>query len=461
MEQRGQWSSRLGFILAAAGSAVGLGNLWKFPYITFENDGGAFVLVYLACILAVGLPIMMAEILIGRRTQRNAVGAMREGVGPRWAWVGGLGVLTGFILLGYYNVVAGWTTRYFVTCLKWSLGTYVPGSSSPEAFGAFAADGGTQVGLAALFMAFTIGVVGSGVSKGIERAAKLLLPMLLGIMVIMLINALRMPGAGEALRFIFRPSFDELTTHGALEALGHSFFTLSLGMGAMITYGSYMSREDSVVRASGMVVLLDTAIALLATIIMFSVIFSQAGLADSIGRSTAGMLFITLPELFYTMVPLGGWLAPLFYILVGFAALTSTVSLLEVIVAYFIDEHGWSRRRSTLLCGLGCFALSILCALSLGAVTGLSTIEVFSGKSGLFDTLDHLVSNWLLPVGGLLVTLAAGWFMSTSATREELEAGDITPFFRYRMWQFFIRFVSPVAVAIIIIAVLLGRADFT
>jgi NSS family neurotransmitter:Na+ symporter len=457
---RGQWSSYAGFILAAAGSAIGLGNLWKFPYITWNNHGGAFVLVYLVCIAAVGLPIMMSEILIGRKVRRSSVGALRTAAGPRWAWVGGLGVISGFVILGYYTVVAGWTIRYFFKCLGWSLRGYVPGASSSDAFEAFAGSGGFQILLAAIFMSFTMSVVYAGVGKGIERIARQLMPVLFGILVLLLASALTMEGAGAAMRFIFMPRFADLPARSVLEALGQAFFTLSLGLGTMITYGSYMSRKESVVRSSVAVVVLDTVIAISASLIMFSVIFSKPGMAEQIGKSTVGMLFITLPELFYTVVPMGALLAPLFYVLVGFAALTSTISLMEVPVAYFIDEKGWTRRRATMLCGGLSFFLSILCGLSLGASDAMSRFEIFTGKGGVFATLDHLATNWMLPVGGFFITLAAGWAMTRDATHAELMDGTAPRWFRYGAWRFFIRYVAPVAVAAIIIAVMAGM-DFS
>jgi NSS family neurotransmitter:Na+ symporter len=458
--ERGQWSSHAGFILAAAGSAIGLGNLWKFPFITWHNHGGAFVLVYLLCITVVGLPIMMSEILIGRRIRRSPVGALRAAAGPRWAWVGGLGVVTGIVILGYYTVVAGWTIRYFFKCLGWSLRGYVPGTSSGDAFAAFAGNGGFQIILSAIFMSFTISVIYAGVTKGIERISRQLMPILFGILVLLLVSALTMEGTGAAIRFIFVPQFNELPPRGVLEALGQAFFTLSLGMGTMITYGSYMSRKESAVTSAIAVVLLDTLIAISATVIMFSVIFSKAGMAEQIGKSTVGMLFITLPELFYTVVPMGAILAPLFYVLIGFAALTSTISLMEVPVAYFIDERRWTRRRATMLCGGLAFVLSIFCGLSLGANEAMSSFEIFTGKGGVFATLDHLAANWMLPVGGFFITLAAGWAMSRDATREELEGGGTPGWFRYGVWRFFIRYVAPVAVAAIIIGVMAGM-DFS
>jgi len=460
-QARGHWGSRLGFIIAAAGGAIGLGNLWKFPYITFENEGGAFVLVYLVCILVVGLPIMIGELLIGRKTQLNAAGAYAKAVGPHWVHAGRLGVLTGFIILGYYTVIAGWSLYYIVLCTGWSLSGYEPGASSPAAFGEFVGNGPMQLLLSFLFMAATMTVILKGVGKGIEKLTSTLMPILIAILVLMLFSALRMSGAGDALHYIFVPDMARFHASSALEALGHAFFTLSLGMGAMITYGSYMRRQDSVVSSALAVVVLDTFIALLATIIMFCVIFSVPGLKESIGRSTVGMLFITLPEQIYTALPAGRLLGPLFYLLVALAALTSTISMLEVIVSWLIDERGMSRAKATISGGLGALFVSVLCALSLGAIGGLSTFHVFPGKNGVLDTLDHLASNWLLPIGGFLLTIAVGWFMSKQSTYEELVDEHTPSWFNFGMWRFFVMVVAPIAVGTIIGFVIFAGRDFS
>jgi len=459
-EQRDHWSSRAGFVLAAAGSAVGLGNLWKFPYITWENDGGAFVLVYLICVLVVGLPIMIAEIMLGRGAQLSAVGAFKKMIGPRWGFVGALGVLTGFVMLGYYSVIAGWSIRNFVACMRWSISGFPTEANHGAEFGAFVSDGPLQLATTILFMGVTILVVYRGIGKGIEKLARFLMPALLAILALLLVSAMNMPGAGQALNFLFRPNFAELEWSSVLEALGHSFFTLSLGMGAMVTYGSYMSRKESVVRASVTVVLLDTVVALVASAIMFSVIFSTAGLAESLGKSSVGMLFVTLPSQFYTSIPFGTILAPLFYILVGFAALTSTVSILEVVTAYFVDQHGIDRKKASLGAGGGILALGLVCALSNGAVGALSNFEVFAGKQGVLGNLDHLASNWFLPVGGFLITLTVGWVMAKGIARREIVDANTPGWFHYGTWKFFIRYVAPLAVGLIILFVLLGR-DFS
>jgi NSS family neurotransmitter:Na+ symporter len=306
-----------------------------------------------------------------------------------------------------------------------------------------------------------VAVVYFGVQKGIERIAKLFLPVLFAILLLLLISALGMSGSGEALGFIFRPNFHELEPGGVLEALGHSFFTLSLGMGAMITYGSYIDRTQSIVKASAVIVVLDTLIALVATIIMFSVIFSVPGMEEQVGGSTVGMLFISLPQLFYTEVPFGTLLGPLFYVLVALAALTSTISLLEVVAAYVIDEHGIERHKATMMCGSAIFVFTIMAALSFSDAPVLATMEIFAGKVGWFSTADHFVSNWMLPTGGLAITIAAGWFMTREDTEGQLADDTAPAWFRYGVWRFFIRFVSPLAVGAIIIAVLFFGVDFS
>ena len=462
-QPRDNWSSNTGLILAATGSAIGLGNLWKFPFITWENNGGAFVLVYLICIAAVGLPIMLAELLIGRRSQKSAVGALME-VSGKWSGlgrvVGAWGVITGFILLSYYMVIAGWSLFYFVKSLGWSLGGFPAGLSAGDLFGEQVSNVGLQLLLSLGFSIGTISVVYFGVSRGIERIARLFLPVLFGILLLMLVSALRMDGAGEALAFIFRPNFSELPREGVLEALGHSFFTLSLGMCAMVTYGSYVARDQSIVKAGGAIVALDTLIALFATVVMFSVIFSVAGMREQVSGSPVGMLFISLPQLFYTDVPFGVLLGPLFYVLVAFAALTSTIALLEVVTSYLIDQRGIGRHKATIGAGAAIFVFTILAALSFTGEGFLSTMTVFGDKAGWFSTADHLVSNWMLPTGGFFVTLAAGWLMTRQATESELLDGSEPRWFHYGAWRFFIRWVAPVAVAAIIIAVIVG-VDFS
>ena len=457
---RGHWGSNVGFILATSGSAIGLGNLWRFPYMTWENNGGAFVLVYLICVAAVGLPILMAELLIGRRSQKSTVGALRECAGPWWGVIGVWGVLCCFLLLSFYTVIAGWSLYYFARTAAWSVGGYPTGLATGAIFNAQVGDTGLQLLLSLAFSLTTAGVVWCGVRDGIERLARVALPVLFGILVLLLVSALGMSGSGQALRFLFQASFADLDAGSMLGALGQSFFSLSVGMGGMITYGSYLSRKHSIVKASAVIVALDTLIAVIASVVMFSVIFSVAGMTEQVGASPVGMLFISLPELFYTAVPFGVLLAPLFYVLVAVAALTSTISLLEVVTSYLIDEHALERRRATLLAGGAIFVFTVFAVLSFAGAPFFSSLTVFADKSGWFSTVDHFVSNVMLPSGGLAVTLAAGWFVSRRVSRAELVDGNQPGWFRYGAWLGFIRFVAPAAVLAMIIAVLFGR-DFS
>jgi neurotransmitter:Na+ symporter, NSS family len=465
-QQRGQWSGKMGFILAAAGSAVGLGNLWKFPYITLENDGGAFVLVYIAAIILVGMPIMAAEILLGRSTQKDPVGAFRllsknKPGGKLWTGVGMLGIVTGFVILSYYSVVAGWTIRYIGMAISGHLGQLAlsPDTASlGNFFGGFLGDGDQQVLYHSLFMLATITVVYFGVAKGIERVAKVLVPLLFVILIALTIYSTTTTGFGEAMRFIFRPNFAELTSGAVLEALGHSFFTLSLGMGAMLTYGSYMRRKDSIPMATLTISFLDTVIAILACIIMFSIIFTmrQIDPGFEVGKS-ATILFTTLPLVFYKL-PGGNIISAFFYMLVAFAALTSTISLMEVVSSYVIDEFKWPRKLAVLTMGGAILIFGSLSALSLGSNDGLSSINLIGREStaGVFGTLDYLASNWFLPVGGLMIALFAGWGLSRKETKTELEDGH-GEMAAYSAWRFCIRFAAPIAVGAIIVSVILGR----
>ncbi len=458
VSSRGTWSGRLGFILAAAGSAVGLGNLWKFPYITYENGGGAFVLVYLGAIVLVGLPVMMAEILLGRRAERNPVGAFRvlsQGkAGARlWPGVGMLGVISGFVILSYYSVVAGWTVRYIGLAVSGRLETLAAHPKELEAFfREFLSSGTQQVLFHTLFMGATVGIVILGVQKGIERATKVLMPLLFVILLVLVGYSVTTPGFGEAIAFLFRPNFGQLTRGAVLEALGHSFFTLSLGMGAMLTYGSYMRRDNSILKASAVITFLDTLIAIMACIVMFSVIKSF----DFEVTKSAVILFTTLPTVFIQL-PGGSLVSALFYLLVAFAALTSTISLLEVVSSFAIDELGWGRRRASLTMGAAIWVFGVLSAVSLGANETLSGINLIgrSSTEGVFGTLDYLASNWFLPVGGFFIALFAGWSLGRRESQETLEEGH-GPMAVYSFWRFLVRFVAPLAIGAIIVSVILG-----
>lgn len=437
---RALWASRLGFILAAAGSAVGLGNIWKFPYIAGENGGGAFVLVYLLCIALVGLPIMMAEFMIGRHTRRDAVGAFIALEHRRSFWViaGWTSVLAAFLILSYYSVVAGWTLDYVYRALTGSF-TGLPAEKIEGLFDGLIADGPRQILWHLLFIMLCLGIVIGGVQRGIERWAKILMPVLLALLAMLFVNGMLSKGAWEGINFMFRPDFHKLTPDAVLEALGHAFFTLSLGMAAMITYGSYLNRNEDLLGSSLRIVLLDTVIALMAGLAIFPIVFS-VGMEPGAGP---GLIFKTIPVVF-SKITGGPLLAILFFLLLAFAALTSAISLLEAQVAYLIDERGWGRKRATsFLAGLA-FVVGLPTALSFNSLAEWKII----GERTFFDSADLLTSNYLLPISGLLTAIYVGWFWSGTEEKQELIAGGSG--WIYPLWHFLIRFVSPVAVAIVL-----------
>lgn len=439
-QMRGQWASRLGFILAAAGSAIGLGNIWKFPYITGQNGGGAFVMVYLLCIALIGLPIMISELMLGRHTRKDAVGAFiaLEGKGTSWQLAGWVSVAAAFIILSYYSVVAGWTLDYVWRALQ---GAFVGQSAAAieQQFDGLIGDGTRQIICHLGFIVLSLAIVIGGVHKGIERWSKILMPVLFALLLLLFVNGLLSAGATEGLRFMFYPDFSKLTPASVLEAMGHSFYTLSLGMAIIITYGSYLDNDVNLVGAGLRVALLDTAIALMAGLAIFPIVFA-VGMEPSAGP---GLVFKTIPIVF-AQLPGGYLLAILFFLLIAFAALTSTISLLEAQVAYLIDERGWGRKKATTFLALLCFVVGIPSALSYNV---LGSWTLF-GERTFFDSIDLIASNYLLPISGLLIALYVGWFWKGEAEKEELRAGNAP--WVYPVWHFMIRYVSPLAVAMVL-----------
>ncbi len=422
----------MGFILAAIGSAIGLGNIWRFPYITGQYGGGAFVLVYVGCVLVVGIPIMLAEFLIGRKTQRNCVGAFRS-LRPRSLWVvtGWLGVVSGFVILSFYGVVGGWVLHYtFLSIRNGFMGL------SPEEvsgmFAALAASPVQQIIGQTLFMLVTISIVAGGIHRGIERSNKIMMPALFVLLCALLVYSLQTEGARAGVEFLLHPRWDHMSPTGILEALGQAFFSLSLGMGAMITYGSYLSRETNLVRASCYVAMGDTLVAILAGFVIFPLVFTFQ-LEPGGGP---GLIFQTLPIAF-SQLPAGIIVGSAFFVLLAFAALTSAISLLEVVVAYFIDEQGWSRPKTTWLMGTIIFACGVPSAI----------------WNNVFGIMDQLATNYLLPFGAFLIAIFVGWVLTQRERLAEFEPNEIRTF-TYRGWSFLIRFVSPVAVAVIFLHLL-------
>ena len=437
---RGNWASTAGFVLAAAGSAVGLGNLWRFPYITGENGGGLFVVIYLACIALVGLPILLAEVVIGRAAQRSPVGAFKRLAAPRspWTGLGWLGIVAASGILSVYAVVAGWALHYTFLAVSGGLSKLGP-EEVESLFGAVYSNAGLNLFWTLVFMALTVGVVSAGVHRGIERWSRMLMPMLLGMLLLLFIKALTLDGFGPAVDFVFGFHTDRLTPAGVLEALGHSFFTLGVGVGIMVTYGSYLRRDANIVTDALAVTFLDTLVALLACLVLFPITFTY-GMEPSEGP---GLVFTNLPMAFVQM-PAGNLLAGVFFGLLFLAALTSAISMLELPTAYLVDERGWSRRRATLIAGGVISLMAIPAALSGATSLFGQNLEALFG-SNWFDLVLDTVSNWMMPVGGLGFALFAGWRLTEVTRRAQFPPGMIWVF--YRGWLVVLRFVVPVAVA--------------
>lgn len=446
--KRGLWSSRLAFVLAATGSAVGLGNIWKFPYVTGENGGGAFVLVYLLCIAIVGIPIMMAEVMIGRRGGRSPVNSLRliaerDRLKPAWKLVGAVGVLAGFLILSFYSVIGGWAISYVGTTASGQLA-----GQSADAVGAIfsglLSNPGTLLAWHTLFMVMVMVVVARGVRSGLERAVSILMPALFVLLLIVVGYAMTTGHFGQAAAFLFQPDFSKLTTSGILVALGHAFFTLSLGMAVMMAYGSYLPKNISIAKTSITVSVIDTGVALLAGLAIFPIVFAN-GLEPGAGP---GLIFQTLPLAFGQM-PMGTLFGTLFFVLLIFAAWTSGISLLEPIVEWLEEQKGMNRTVSTVAAGVVCWALGIASILSLNLwadFAPLSFVPMLEGKT-IFDLLDFFTANILLPLGGLMVAVFAGWVMSRQAMENELALSPAM----FKLWFVTVRFITPIAVAVVFI----------
>ncbi|MFO8001644.1 MAG: sodium-dependent transporter [Marinilabilia sp.] len=424
---RDNFSGKFGIIAAAAGSAIGLGNIWRFPYILGENGGGAFLLVYLLFVLIIGVPVMISELLIGRKAQQNVFGAFRK-LAPRQHWylIGVMGVGAAFLILSFYSVVAGWTLQYVYLSITDALS----GNSPSEMVAVF--EGVQDAKLQSivwtlLFMGGTAYIVRSGIEKGIEKYTKILMPVLLVIIIALNIRAVTLEGASEGLAFLFNPDFSKLNSDVVLEALGQAFFSLSIGMGVIVTYGSYIKKSESLGGTALSVSFADTIIALLAGVAIFPAAFAF-GMEPNQGP---GLVFVTLPNIFNQMAG-GYFFGLLFFILLAIAAFTSSISLLEVVVAYFTEELKLRRKQATWIAAGIIAVLAVACALS----------------SSVFGGFDYVSSNILLPLGGLFVVIFVGWIMGVSLPREEIEADGKKA--RYYAWfVFIIKFVAPIAIALV------------
>ncbi|MCK5730717.1 MAG: sodium-dependent transporter [Draconibacterium sp.] len=439
-QNRDKFSSRFGVIAAAAGSAVGLGNIWKFPYIAGIYGGAAFLFVYLAFIVAIGLPVMLSELIIGRKSQRNAFGAFKVlAPGTPWKYIGILGVSAAFLILSFYGVVAGWSVQYIILSIQDGFS-----SKSPEEitslFTTLTKSPIKPVILQLGFMVATGAIVIVGVKKGIEKYTKILMPLLVVILIGLAIKSVSLEGAKAGLDFLFKPDFSKLTGEGVLSALGHAFFTLSLGMGTLITYGSYIRKDNNLIRTVVEVTVADTVIAILAGVAIFPAVFAF-GIEPTEGP---GLIFVTLPNVFHQM-PGGFAFSILFFVLLTVAALTSSISILEVVVAYFKEEFKMSRKGATILGTILISMLGVLCSLSMGV---LEPYTIFG--LNIFDLMDWISANLLLPIGGLFIALFIGWFFGRKKVEEEVANGGKLTGALLSVFIFLVKFIAPIAIAIVL-----------
>jgi len=440
---RSQWSSKIAFIMAAAGSAVGLGNIWRFPYVTAENGGGAFVVLYLIVIVLLGFPVMLLELSIGRASQKNPVGAFRKlRPGTPWVIVGFLGVTTGIAILSYYIVVAGWTVGYVLKSITFDL--------DPAGFKAFAADIPLQVTYFLLFLVLTIGVVAFGIKGGIERITRILMPLLVGLMVLLIIRSLTLDNAMEGLKFYLVPDFSKVTGKTFIYALGQGFYSLSLGMGAMITYGSYISKKDNLVSSGAYVCLFDTLIALMAGLIIFPALASLG----HVHEKGATLVFEVLTGLFNEMA-LGAVVAIVFFFLLAIAALTSTISLVEVVTSYLVDERRIPRKKAVWLVAAGAVFLGIPCALSFGGVKVFTNfLPVGDGYMNVLAVLDFIFGNLALTLGALLMYIFAVYSWKMHNAVDDVLTGCPGVKRWAFLWKWMLTFVAPIAIGAMLIYIL-------
>lgn len=436
---RATFGSKIGIILATVGCAVGLGNIWRFPYMVGANGGAAFLLVYFVCILLLGLPVMITEFFIGRRSRRNAAGAFKV-MAPetRWSLIGYNGVLAAFLILGFYSVVAGWTLEYIVQAFTGSL----KGKSAADFtadFELFSEGIVRPILWTAAFIGLTHLIIISGVKRGIERASKVMMPLLFFILIALCIRSVTLPDAREGLLFLFHPDFGKITSSVILSAMGQAFFSLSIGMGCLITYSSYFSKDTNLQTTALQVTLLDTLVAVLAGIMIFPAVFSF-GIAPTAGPE---LVFITLPNVF-EQLPLGSVWSFVFFVLLALAALTSTISLHEVATAYVHEEYRLSRGKAAWFVSAGVLVLGILSSLSMGI---LKEYTIFGLT--FFDLLDYVTAKIMLPAGGMFICIFVGTRIDRKILKEELTNHGSIPFHFFRTYAFFMKYIAPIAIGVI------------
>ena len=439
MPKQEQWTSKLGFILAAAGSAIGLGAIWKFPYMTGTNGGGIFFLLFILFTLIIGAPILIAEFTIGRNTQKDAIRAYKQiAPGKPWVLIGYGGVIASIILLSFYSVVGAWILSYLARSFTGSLSN-LSQEEYGNLFNTIIASPYETVIAQFIFMLLTVWVVQGGVSKGIEKANKYMMPSLFILFIILLIRSLTLDGAMEGVKFFLKPDFSVLTGHTILMALGQSFFALSVGISVMVTYASYLSKKEDITKSALSVVGLNIFISLLAGLVIFPAVFAL-GFDPSSGP---GLVFVVLPAVF-NEITFGALFMTIFLILLLFATLTSAFSILEIVVASMIKGKTEKRRRASWIAGLLVFLIGIPSALSYGV---LGDVKLFDKI--IFDLADYLVSNLALPLGALFISLFIGWQMKRIAVQKEFEMGADPGFSFFKLWYFLIRFIVPIAIILV------------
>ena len=445
-KDRGNFGSKLGVILASAGSAVGLGNIWRFPYETGNHGGAAFILIYLGCILLLGLPIMIAEFLIGQHSQANTARAYQIlAPGTQWRWVGRMGVLAGFLILGYYSVVAGWTLEYIFEAVSNSFAGKTP-AEFISSFQSFSSNPWRPALWLTLFLLATHFIIGKGVEKGIEKSSKIMMPTLFIIILVLVGCSVTLPGASRGIEFLLKPDFSKVDGNVFLGAMGQAFFSLSLGMGCLCTYASYFSKDTNLTRTAFSVGIIDTFVAVLAGFIIFPAAFS-VGIQPDAGPS---LIFITLPNVFqqaFSGIPVLAYIfSVMFYVLLALAALTSTISLHEVVTAYLHEEFNFTRGKAARLVTAGCILLGILCSLSLGVTKDFTIFGL-----GMFDLFDFVTAKLMLPLGGLLISIFTGWYLDKKLVWSEITNNGTLKVPIYKLIIFILKYVAPIAISVIFI----------
>lgn len=448
--RRASWGSRVGFILAVAGSAIGLANIWRFPYIVGKHGGAAFIIIYLLCLALMGFPVFISEILIGRATQTSPVGAFRKLGGSLWSMAGGLTVFTGFIVSAFYSAVAGWILGYLVEATLGNISFFHSTEHAAAHYASLMDNPLWTVFFHFLFLFFSTAVLYLGVREGIEKSSKIFMPLLFIVLFVLVINGLLMPSAGHALHFLFTPDWSVLTPTAIIVAMGQAFFTLSLGQGTLVTYGSYLKKNENIISSSFPVVVMDTLVSILSAIAVFTIVFS-VGMETNSGPS---LIFNTLPWAF-SQIPGGYLLSILFFLLVFLAALTSEISAMEPFIAYLCDEKKWKRRPAVLTCGLAAFLLGIPSALSYNL---LKSYKLWG--MNFLELMDFIASSILIPIGGLLAVLLVGWYWGFVKAYKELKHGAEETFERSRLLKkylwFCIKFSAPVLILFVFLNALVS-----